>query len=88
MTVEQLPDHLKIKHSFTYDHMTKIEIFGQPENAWYEWRVIYKDEIVNQSDDGYGHDLSALQDGLNWMFDFINGNKDPVTPPGPLGRWY
>lgn len=41
------------------------EVFGDPENATYEWRLVHDDGMVEQhSDCGYGIPSIALRDAL------------------------
>lgn len=47
------------------DSGDSIEVFGDPENASYEWRLVDEAGLVEQhSDCGYGLPAIALRDGL------------------------
>lgn len=42
-----------------------IEVYGDPENAWYEWRVIEGGKVQRDTkDQGYGSPEIALRDAL------------------------
>lgn len=43
-----------------------VEVYGDPEMGWYEWRVIRADGCVvrDSRDQGYGVPEIALRDGL------------------------
>lgn len=42
-----------------------IEVYGDPENAWYEWRVIEGSKVQRDTkDQGYGSAEIALRDAL------------------------
>jgi hypothetical protein len=41
-----------------------VEVFGDPENASYEWLIRKDGEIECHSNDGYGDDSIALMKGL------------------------
>ncbi len=42
-----------------------IEVYGEPENAWYEWRVIEGGKVQRDTkDQGYGSPEIALRDAL------------------------
>lgn len=42
-----------------------VEIFGDPENASYEWRLVHANGLVEQhSDCGYGLPVVAMRDAL------------------------
>lgn len=42
-----------------------IEVYGDPENAWYEWRIVVAGRIERDTkDQGYGSPEIALRDAL------------------------
>lgn len=44
---------------------TMIEVYGAPENGWYEWRVIEGGKVLRDTkDQGYGSPEIALRDAL------------------------
>lgn len=45
-----------------------LEIFGDPSNASYEWRVIEHGKLVKYSDVGYSAVPLALRDGLCFYY--------------------
>jgi hypothetical protein len=47
-----------------------VEVFGDPDNASYEWLIRTKGVIEAHSNCAYGHDAIALRDGLNEYFSF------------------
>lgn len=43
----------------------KIEVYGEPENAWYEWRIVDGNQTVRDTKKyGYGQAEIALRDAL------------------------
>lgn len=51
--------------TISLDMATTLEIFGDPENACYEWCLVGKDDQVKQhSNCAYGSSSIALRDGL------------------------
>lgn len=46
----------------------RIEIFGDPDNGSYEWRVVEDGVVKAGSDDGYGIPNVALKDALFWVY--------------------
>ncbi|MGF7188577.1 hypothetical protein JOE11_001604 [Robbsia andropogonis] len=42
----------------------RLIVFGQPEMATYEWAVLFNENIVEHSNQGYGCSDIALRDGL------------------------
>jgi hypothetical protein len=44
---------------------TMIEVYGDPENAWYEWRVVAAGHVQQDTkNQGYGSPEIALRDAL------------------------
>lgn len=44
---------------------TFIEVWGDPENGWYEWRAVQGGKILKESEEqGYGSAEIALRDAL------------------------
>jgi hypothetical protein len=44
-----------------------IEVYGEPDMGWYEWRILSRGEIVEDSGNaGYRSPTLALRDALNW----------------------
>jgi len=45
-----------------------VEVYGEPENAWYEWRVLDDTNgrrvLHDSKNQGYGMAAVALRDGL------------------------
>jgi hypothetical protein len=60
----------KTLHIITCDMHSTVEVFGDPDNACYEWLIRTKGVIEKHSDCAYGHDAIALKDGLNEYFSF------------------
>lgn len=52
-------------HSISVDRDAVVEVFGDPDNASYEWRIVVRGVVEQHSDDGYGVAAIALQRGLN-----------------------
>lgn len=52
-------------HTIDVDYPDVVEVFGDPENAAYEWLVRRNGQIEKHSDCGYGQAAIALRDGLN-----------------------
>lgn len=50
------------------DPGTILEIFGDPSNASYEWRVIEAGGLLKYSDAGYSAVPLALRDGLCFYY--------------------
>lgn len=49
---------------------TMIEVYGEPDMGWYEWRVVGSDSVERGSKDkGYGSAEIALRDALIAMSD-------------------
>lgn len=54
----------------TPDFDGRIEVYGEPEMCWYEWRVIEGDLVIRDTADGlfggrqYGSAEYALRDAL------------------------
>lgn len=53
-------------HRIDVDGCRVVEVFGDPNNASYEFRIIRDGVIEHHSDDGYGMPAVALRDGINW----------------------
>lgn len=44
-----------------------IEVYGEPDMGWYEWRIVSRGEIIHDTcDAGYGSPALALRDALNY----------------------
>lgn len=42
-----------------------VEVYGEPEMGWYEWRIVVGSRVLRDSRDrGYGAAEVALRDGL------------------------
>jgi len=43
-----------------------IEVYGESDMGWYEWRILSRGEILADSGNaGYGSATIALRDGIN-----------------------
>lgn len=59
-------DQLQVLHRIDYFNST-IEVIGDPENCFYEYRYIVAGKREKQSAEQYGSIAAAMQAGLNLM---------------------
>ena len=49
-----------------------IEVYGEPDMGWYEWRIVSRGEVLEDSGkrgsygQQYGSAAVALRDAINW----------------------
>ncbi len=68
---------MKIYYTIPYPYTTEddfnLEVYGEGDMGWYEWRVVKAGRVQKDSKDrGYGSAPAALRAGLN----FILGDDD------------
>jgi len=62
---KRLGEPCVILHQLELDHVTTLGVFGDPDNACYEWFIWGGEGNLQTSDRQYGMTLAALRDVLN-----------------------
>lgn len=66
-----------IVHAVETEADTRVVVFGDPQNASYDWGIERKGKIEQHSDCAYGTPYAALRDGL-----IAYWPPDPVSETG------
>lgn len=61
-----------------YSNEQQIEVYGDPENGWYEFRIVDKNGTIrHETNQQYGQAEIALRDAL------IYASDEPAPVPAP-----
>jgi len=64
MPKEQMPRPLQVLNRIDYFD-SAVEVIGDPDNAFYEYRYFVAGKMEKRSEEQYGSIAAAMRDGLN-----------------------